>query len=335
MGKKQKYTFKEWCQDNNRESILERWDYEKTGFGPEDITYASNKDVFIKCPAGIHESSKRKVWRLTNKNSDQVDFKCIECLNGHSHNFEDLAGVNFGELTVLKLDNKRNEDNKNSGNNQTYWLCKCSCGSVISTYSIALKYGKQTTCGNRAIHKSGENSSNWKGGITPKLLSERTSKRYNEWRDMVYKKDWYTCQCCGKSKNINKNAHHIINYAENEELRYDLNNSILLCEECHHIKCIGSFHNIYGTHNNSPEQLEEYINNKRKQLGINIPFNIDEYKKGKILKPNDLIKTTTGIWIFDLYSPNELKTVEYKKNNIQPRFRIKEEVNNGKYKKAS
>ena len=40
--------------------------------------------------------------------------------------------------------------------------------------------------------------------------------------------------------------------------------------------------------NNTPEQLEEYINNKRKELGINIPFNIEEYLNGNILKPNDL-----------------------------------------------
>ena len=58
-------------------------------------------------------------------------------------------------------------------------------------------------------------------------------------------------------------------------------------------------------------------------------------KKCNTLKPYDLINITIGIWIFDLYSPNELRTVGYKANNIQPRFRIKEEVNNGKYKKAS
>lgn len=32
--------------------------------------------------------------------------------------------------------------------------------------------------------------------------------------------------------------------------------------------------------------LLEYINNKRKELGINIPFNIESYLNGNILKPN-------------------------------------------------
>lgn len=54
-------------------------------------------------------------------------------------------------------------------------------------------------------------------------------------------------------------------------------------------------YNIYGTHNNTPEQLEEYINQRRKELGIDIPFSIEEYRKGSILKPNDVqIEHITG-----------------------------------------
>ena len=32
-----KYTFKQWCDDNSRDDLLKRWDYEKTGFCPDDI----------------------------------------------------------------------------------------------------------------------------------------------------------------------------------------------------------------------------------------------------------------------------------------------------------
>ena len=333
MAKRDKYTFKQWCLDNDRQDLLDRWDYEKTGFKPEDITYSSNKDVFFKCPEGIHESAKRKVFRVTGKNTDQRDFKCLECLNGHAQNFEDLTGKVFGELIVLELDNKRNHS-KTNDNNQTYWLCKCSCGSTISTYGAALKRGDQKTCGNRTIHKSGENASNWKGGITSELILQRNNILYDSWRNSVYKKDWFTCQCCGKSKNIEKNAHHLKNFSEYKELQYDISNGILLCSECHHIKCIGSFHNIYGTHNNDESQLEEYINNKRKQLGINIPFSIDEYKNGKILKPDDIKNNALETWIFDIYAPSELRT----KNGfikIQSTNNVKEEYYNGRYEEAS
>ena len=61
-----------------------------------------------------------------------------------------------------------------------------------------------------------------------------------------------------------------------------------MCKNCHYTTVDDSFHNLYGTVNNTPEQLEEYINYKRKKLGIDIPFSIEEYKNGNVLKPNDI-----------------------------------------------
>lgn len=40
---------------------------------------------------------------------------------------------------------------------------------------------------------------------------------------------------------------------------------------------MGLFHKEYGTHNNTTEQFEEYINRKRQELGIAGPFNIYDY----------------------------------------------------------
>lgn len=45
-------------------------------------------------------------------------------------------------------------------------------------------------------------------------------------------------------------------------MRYDVNNGITLCIDCHDSSKDGSFHNLYGTHNNTIEQLREYILNK-------------------------------------------------------------------------
>lgn len=303
MGKKQKYTFEQWCNDNNRFDLLNRWDYEKTGFAPSDITYASAKPVYFKCPNGIHESEMRKVYVITSKNSDQYTFKCKECMEELNIK-NDLTNQIYGELLVLKPDIKRTKSN----NDGTYWFCQCSCGNIVSYLGTHIKNGSCTTCGDRSFHRSGEKNSNWKGGITPKLLSDRTSLKYEEWRNSVYAKDWYTCQCCGASGQIEKNAHHINNFSEHEDLKYDISNGICLCAKCHHIKYTGSFHNLYGTHNNTPKQLETYINNKRKQLGINIPFSIDSYLAGNILQPQDIQSSDEENWIFNTNSIDDLKT---------------------------
>jgi len=118
-----------------------------------------------------------------------------------------------GELTVIKLDEERNK-NLPETNHQTYWICKCSCGREISAYAVALKDGRQKSCGD-GVHMLGELSPNWQGGKTPENIRLRGTKQYRDWRKKVYEKDWFTCQCCGRNKGIIKNAHHIYNFSSN------------------------------------------------------------------------------------------------------------------------
>ena len=75
--------------------------------------------------------------------------------------------------------------------------------------------------------------------------SDRNTKEYSEWRESVYKRDKYTCQIC-KKVGGNLNAHHIKEYAKFPELRFEIDNGITLCEECHRkihkkggISCVG------------------------------------------------------------------------------------------------
>lgn len=258
--------FKIWSENN-----------EKT---PYDFYSTSAEKVWWKCEKGIHKDYKRSLM-----NSYSKDYKCPECVKiklveNKRNSIVDITNQIFGSLTVLYRDISASEKNKT-----TFWVCKCSCGALLSVRGGDLKNGHTTTCGNALIHWSGENAPGWKGGLTSLNVRGKNNSDYSNWRDAVYAKDWYTCQCCGKSKGIIKNAHHILPYASNEYLRYDVNNGICMCKECHYTTVKDSFHNKYGTVNNTPEQLEEYINWKRKQLGIDVPFSLEEYKKGEILKP--------------------------------------------------
>lgn len=88
----------------------------------------------------------------------------------------------------------------------------------------------------------------------------RNNTYYKEWIRKVFERDNYTCQCCGK-RGGNLNAHHLYNFSEYKNLRYDINNGITLCEKCHLINYQNSFHSIYGERNNTPEQMTEYIQN--------------------------------------------------------------------------
>lgn len=52
---------------------------------------------------------------------------------------EDLTGMKFGRLTVVKFDHKKGK--------KTYWLCKCDCGNTKLVRSDCLKQGQVQSCG--------------------------------------------------------------------------------------------------------------------------------------------------------------------------------------------
>lgn len=113
----------------------------------------------------------------------------------------------------------------------------------------------------------GDTHYNWNGGISNERDRDNDSYEYNRWRKSVYLRDNYTCQCCDKKGN-KLNAHHIKNYSSHQDLRYNIDNGITLCEECHLNNNDNGFHKIYGNRDNNEIQLQEYLNNRRKELGL-------------------------------------------------------------------
>jgi len=73
---------------------------------------------------------------------------------------------------------------------------------------------------------------NWKGGKSRERNRLRQTPKYKEWRTQVFERDSYTCQECGQ-KGGELNAHHIKEFSEHEDLRFDTDNGKTLCKECH------------------------------------------------------------------------------------------------------
>lgn len=60
----------------------------------------------------------------------------------------------------------------------------------------------------------------------------RNSKEYRQWRALVIRRD-KVCQCCSTIKN--RHAHHINHATFNVSDRFNVDNGITLCKNCHSI----------------------------------------------------------------------------------------------------
>ncbi|MFA6925182.1 MAG: HNH endonuclease [Bacteroidales bacterium] len=57
-------------------------------------------------------------------------------------------------------------------------------------------------------------------------------KKYLQWRSNIFQRDNWTCRTCGIT-GCYLEVHHIKSWAKYPELRYDVENGITLCKECH------------------------------------------------------------------------------------------------------
>ncbi len=77
----------------------------------------------------------------------------------------------------------------------------------------------------------GANNPRWNGGIE-KVKDKRNTIEYREWRLMVFGRDNFTCQDCGK-RGTYLEAHHIKKWKYYPQLRFKVSNGITLCKICH------------------------------------------------------------------------------------------------------
>lgn len=71
-------SFQQWCIDNKRQDILERWNYDLNKKQPDKILYTTFKKIWLNCPKNIHKPEFKTLRHRILKDAN-AKIICSEC----------------------------------------------------------------------------------------------------------------------------------------------------------------------------------------------------------------------------------------------------------------
>jgi hypothetical protein len=253
-----KYVTTKWCPANKEYFISKGYSFK--GFGRKfnvnvkDLKIRSNIDIEVKCDICGEEKTTR-YSTYTRSVEKHGEYWCHSCnlKNKAKYSIEDIKGTlnEFGYSLIDDLGYHKMHDKIK---------IRCDKGHTYISEFNSFKCGYRCPICDTERWK-GENNPNYNSNLTDEQRKANESRhsdvKYREWFRNVFKKDNYTCQCC-KKHGVVLNAHHLDGYSWDIKGRYDINNGVTLCEGCHK-----DFHKIYGYGENTKEQYNKFILNKR------------------------------------------------------------------------
>ena len=116
-------SFEQWCIENNRQDVLDRWDYELNKCSPKDVSYCTNKKYYFTCPRKLHKSELKQIRNFTMGQEGSI--KCHLC-----NSFAQWGLDNIGQDFLIKYwdyDNNKGIDPwniKHSSTTKIYIKCQ-------------------------------------------------------------------------------------------------------------------------------------------------------------------------------------------------------------------
>ncbi len=184
---------------------------------------------------------------------------CIKLYKSVSRENKTLVGQKLGRLMIIEDSGER------TNQRCVIYICLCDCGNYTNVSSSELK--RKDGVGNRPGTRScgclmmdivkdrnGDKNRNWNPNLTDEDRKYyRHTTKNKKWRKLVFERDNFICQCCFNDSDEIR-AHHLDGWHWCIEKRYNIDNGITLCYDCHN-----NFHSICGVMYNTREQFMEFV----------------------------------------------------------------------------
>jgi len=186
-------SFFQWCIENNRKDILDRWDYKLNTFIPDEISYGSIKKYYFKCPRNIHESE------LKNINSFVVGHEGSMCCK-KCNSFAQWGIDNLGEDFLEKYwDYEKNTINpweiERCCHNKIWIKCQKKeyhGSNKMYVNNFTIQNQRCPICNGLKVHKY--DSLGWLYSEVFEIWSDKNEKTPYEYTTNSGKKVWWKCK---------------------------------------------------------------------------------------------------------------------------------------------
>ena len=191
-----KYSFEQWCLDNNHQDYLDLWDYELNDFGPAEVTYRSGKKCWFECGRGIHNSEAKTISNLT---SGKTCLFCAKC-----RSFGQWMVDNYGENAILLYCSDKNVHDWfsiSTGSDKEVWI-KCTNPAHPDYRTKPARFvigGRCPICTNKKIITGINDIATTHPHFVKYFKHPDESKQYSIHSG---KKAWFKCPLCGSEKYI-------------------------------------------------------------------------------------------------------------------------------------
>lgn len=125
-------SFEQWCKNNNRTDVLDRWDYELNKYKPDEIGYSSGIKCWVKCQCGLHKSELKNISNFTKGQDESIN--CRQC-NSFGQWLINTYGSNAISL-YWSNKNKFNPFEVSRCSNKKFWLI-CQVCKNEKLYSLS------------------------------------------------------------------------------------------------------------------------------------------------------------------------------------------------------